>query len=420
MCLEVYIHHTSRENDSRQPCIVNPATGYKVLSPFQEPYPCRPCAYTHVTEPIPPQQSCPYHPSCCKLEGKVVCRFEDGACTTRVKYHHFAHKEDGEVEDLSFLDAYLVDSPPLLFLVAWFFKTGSELAIAQIHRDQISARLSRVGGSDSNEGNAAERAALEVQLAHFSYIVAYSGAALAQFAILWDLNSSPGALPPRPGWNPDPEQNATLSRKLKLTVQGWDWRDTGRHSWPPHVELWEEFRTGSLPVYEDPSIMTLQEAFTPLSSSSSLNLTHISPQRQPISFVSFNTGVPIMAPDRRAPTEARSSPVSPPSPPSSPNDYNPGSNTNSDNADSASDRNRMYYVEDLVDHRPRTSTLRQVKQFKVRWAGNWPPDQKETWQPRRDIPSHIIAGYWGKISDTNHRRANMRRRRRMRQQKGEY
>ncbi|KAI0836508.1 hypothetical protein F5Y06DRAFT_104889 [Hypoxylon sp. FL0890] len=483
MCLEVYIHNTCREHDTRLPCTLNPATGYTVLSPFQEPYPCQSCEYAHVCESVPPQQFCPYHPGCCELEGKVVCQFEESTCKVRVKYHHFVDKGNGETEDLSFLNAYLGFNPPLLFLAAWFFKAGVELALANVRRNQILERFSAAGGDDSDENNAAKRVELEVQLAHFSHVIACSREALDQFAVLWDLNAGIGALPPRPGCYPDPEQNATLSSELNLTVQGWNQRDVSQYGWPRQVELREEFKAGLLPIYDDPSIMcwefidSNQRTFTSLPTSSFSTFSHRSSPVEQIGSIFFNPGTPVVSLDGSVPIAASFSSSSSLSSPSSPDDVrdesdydsNPSvSNTNdtndnidiaditdingsddtdetdeidetddtddtddtdntegTDDIDSTDDDDedetfREYPIEAIVDHRPRSSTFSQVNWFKVRWAGDWPPRQKETWQRKWEIAPHIIAEYWEQNGGKNCKGARTMRRKRGRQQTGKY
>ncbi|KAI0106368.1 hypothetical protein F4776DRAFT_646307 [Hypoxylon sp. NC0597] len=435
MCLEVYVHNTSHEHDTRLPSIINPSTGYTVYSPFQEPYPCRPCDYTHVFEPISPQQFCPYHQGCCRLEGKIVCRFEEGTCATRVKYHHFVDKENGEEEDLSFLDAYLGSNPSLLFLAAWFFKAGVELALANICRNKIRERLSEKDDDNSDEGDTVQRAGLGVRLAHLSYVIACSNEALAQFAILWNLNSGPGVLPPRPGRHPYPEQNAELSRLLNLKVQGWNQRDVSQYPWPPKVELWEEFKAGSFSFYDDPSIMSWAfvneiKGFIPNPPSSFLNIKRLLSPPEPINWEVFNPNTKIAPLDSSAPTGMLSSPssaLSPlPPPPNSSNDIKSSecvsdsdSNNNEIN-DEEDETDRVYPIEAIVGHRPRKSTLKHVTAFKVRWEGDWEPNQKETWQHKEDIAPQIIKEYWEEVSAKNRKRTAGRMRRRIRQQKGKY
>ncbi|OTA56622.1 hypothetical protein K449DRAFT_437830 [Hypoxylon sp. EC38] len=437
MCLEVYIHDTSHEHDTRLPSIINPSTGYTVYSPFQEPYPCRPCDYTHVFEPISPQQFCPYHPGCCRFEGKIVCRFEEGTCATRVKYHHFVDKENGEEEDLSFLDVYLGNNPSLLIVVAWFFKAGVELLLANVCQNKIRERLFRNDGNDSNEEDTVKRADLEVQLAHFSYATACSKEALTQFATLWNLNSGPGILPPRPGWHPNPEKNAGLSELLNLKVQGWDQGGASQNLWPPRVELWEEFKTGSLSVYDDPSIMTWKfvneiQAFIPHPPSSFLNFKRPLPLPEQISWAVFDPDTQVAPLDSSASVKIPSSPSSAfspsplPPPPSSPNDikssdYATDSNSGSSEiSDDDEETDRVYPIEAIVDHYPRNSAFIHVTAFKVRWEGDWEPSQKETWQRKRDIAPQTIKEYWEEVRAKNRKRIATQTRRRLRQREGWY
>ncbi|KAI1322897.1 hypothetical protein F5Y16DRAFT_403974 [Xylariaceae sp. FL0255] len=34
-----------------------------------------------------------------------------------------------------------------------------------------------------------------------------------------------------------------------------------------------------------------------------------------------------------------------------------------------------------------------IRQYKVRWAGNWPPDQNPTWEPEENIPETLVRSY---------------------------
>ncbi|KAI0601205.1 hypothetical protein F4775DRAFT_607349 [Biscogniauxia sp. FL1348] len=53
-----------------------------------------------------------------------------------------------------------------------------------------------------------------------------------------------------------------------------------------------------------------------------------------------------------------------------------------------------YPVERLVDHRPKRGPRAGVKYYRVRWQGNWPAHEKETWQRRGDIAPQLIREYW--------------------------
>ncbi len=47
----------------------------------------------------------------------------------------------------------------------------------------------------------------------------------------------------------------------------------------------------------------------------------------------------------------------------------------------------------LGDRRGYDATNRLVHEYKVLWAGDWPPDQNPTWEPESNIPSSLIKKY---------------------------
>ncbi|KAI1204178.1 uncharacterized protein F4807DRAFT_465905 [Annulohypoxylon truncatum] len=259
MCFDLYVHNTAREHDTRHLSIINPVTGYTVYSPWQDPYMSPPCDYPHILEPIPPHQSCPFHPRCCRLQRHFVCRFKDGSCQTQVKYHHFVDEASGETNNTSFLSAYFGYNPSLLSLAGWFFKAGVEFALADKYRSQISQRLAGMVERDNGQArdmmDLTERTDLEARYSHLTYVINCSRQVLGQFAMLWDLNTGPGGLPPRPGGNPNPEFNAPLSRRLNLRTHGWVKRDDSPFYWPQLIQLWPNFEAGFLPFGDDPSVV---------------------------------------------------------------------------------------------------------------------------------------------------------------------
>lgn len=78
-----------------------------------------------------------------------------------------------------------------------------------------------------------------------------------------------------------------------------------------------------------------------------------------------------------------------------------------------------YPIEDLIDHYPHGPRSR-VTSYRVRWAGDWPAREKESWQRRRNIAPSIIAAYWDKEStkekEQRRRERNVRRGRAVRRQ----
>lgn len=49
-----------------------------------------------------------------------------------------------------------------------------------------------------------------------------------------------------------------------------------------------------------------------------------------------------------------------------------------------------------------------VRYFKVRWEGDWPPDQNPTWEPEENIPPNMVRNYYkrGKDRKKGDRRAS--------------
>ncbi|KAI2466281.1 hypothetical protein F4781DRAFT_357269 [Annulohypoxylon bovei var. microspora] len=452
MCFDLYLHNTSREHDTRHLSIINPVTGYTVYSPWQDPYPCPPCDYPHTFEPVPPPQACPFHPRCCRLERHFVCRFKDGSCQARVKYHHFVDEENGETRDTSFLSAYFGYNPSLLFLAAWFFKAGVELALADRYRSQISQRLAELAERENGQGHdmvdPAERIDLEAQFARFSYTITCSREVLGQFATLWDLNTGPGALPPRPGSDPDPGRNASLSLELGLRVDGWVQRDGSQFPWPMLIQVWPSFQAGRLPIEDDPSVVR----FDPAYATQPLRFSLDPMPRQQTPHIVFNPSVPIISSVPSVPVTAEeasnitssdmfdmpSSAFSPPvsSPPlnelhlDAVSDLIGDENNEEDESEEVElegeseegevEEINTHPFEAIVDHRPHRGARKQVQAFKVRWAGDWPPDQKETWHTRSDIEERFIDEYWESLRLKNLKRGNIAKRRRLREQGGKY
>ncbi|KAI0377318.1 hypothetical protein F5Y04DRAFT_178823 [Hypomontagnella monticulosa] len=230
MCLDVFVHYTDESHDTRFLSIINPKTRYTVHSPWQEPYKLYSCKQPHAVEPIPPGQACPWHPGCCRLERFRLCSYPNPSiCVTWLKYHHLVDEEEGQNLDLNPLREYLTYNPPLLFIVGWLFKKGVQLALAH----------ERLG--DDNHEHSDTSDLIE---------------SLGQFAILWDLNTRPGGLPPRPGQRPNPEHNEDLAQTLGLRVKDWGLTDDGKPPWPRNVRLRDVYRTGIIAINDNPSVIT--------------------------------------------------------------------------------------------------------------------------------------------------------------------
>ncbi|KAI0173063.1 hypothetical protein GGR52DRAFT_370243 [Hypoxylon sp. FL1284] len=191
MCLLLFIHNTTPEHETRLFSVVNPDTGYAVYNPFQDPYASPPCDYPHIFEQIARHEACPWHSGCCRLSQRLVCRQKGETCQVRVKYHHFSFADEDANEILSFLNVYYKGSQVLLQLASRFFEAGTELALANYHRNKVSESLSM-----ADYGNRADLAAKFDQLSHS---VSHAAQRFSNLARLWDLNTGPKALPPRPG-----------------------------------------------------------------------------------------------------------------------------------------------------------------------------------------------------------------------------
>ncbi|KAI1099791.1 hypothetical protein F4804DRAFT_68429 [Jackrogersella minutella] len=432
MCIDLYLHNTCREHDTRHLCILNPITGYTVYSPWQDPILSQRCEYPSMIERILPHESCPFHPGCCRLEQQFLCWSRTGECQTRVRYHHFVDEDESETNDVSFLDAYLGFNPSLLFIVAWCFKAGVELKLADTCRRQILERLAITGqyGDGLHDGvpDTSRNEDLYAQLARLSHVDACAREVLGQFAMLWDLNTAPGALPPRPGLYPDPEQNVYLSMNYRLRVEGWFARDRSQFPWPQLVRVRPELRAGLLPINDDPAVVQWgvvgvnPGGFDPVGAVSLERLTLGKASPREITHVVYNPGTPVVYSPSFATVESASSPSSPPLPsiPSAQSEPESSSSSSSTNDDGEFDEEIEYPVEAIVDHRPHGVPRSRIQAFKVRWEGEWPPNEKETWQRRSDIAKAIIDEYWNNIHSFERNTAKAQKRRHRKQLRGEY
>ncbi|KAI5917843.1 hypothetical protein F4810DRAFT_633619 [Camillea tinctor] len=502
MCIKLYIHNTSRQHDTRFLSVINPATGYTVYSPFQDPYvklsPCQcPIPHTHPGRPHPdilaPHEVCLWHAPCCHLEILNVCRLtnkldiEDDdpeSCQSWTKYHHFCETAEGR-EDRSFLSKYFL-SPPhphhnttLLPFAAHFFKSGVEFALANRYHGQVVRRL-----QDPNMHHAPmhEKQALARQLAYFDRVSRVAVGVLAQFAMRWD--ASQNMWPARPGRARYPTLNAFADYDaLRLRAASWARDDVAPVAWPHGEKRWNEFDamlpfprddpsvvpwcffpsgTGAVPQWQqggawerfpremlDPALFEGEDKDEGMGArwsgmpdmfagednfevdpnfDFSFGLGDMAPPNQWDS--SFNQGMqtysmgeqmdvdmtmdmpPVLGdiaaahPDVALPSIE----VSPSPTPSSPlsSSFSVCSSTDNDDGmdegndedssddsdDDSDDEDKEYPVECLVDHKPRRGPRAGVKHYRVRWAGNWPARQKETWQPRANIAPQVIRQYW--------------------------
>ncbi|KAI1654946.1 hypothetical protein F4813DRAFT_392197 [Daldinia decipiens] len=438
MCLEIYVHCTTREHDTRRLSVLNPITGYTVYSPWQEPHNMI-CDYPHITEQIDVNQRCHWHPRCCRLEHHRWCWSDN--CSLWSKYHHFVDERNGEIKDISFLGIYKGYNPTNLFLAGWFFKSGVELWFSNHHlgNSPIIVEGSSYAAGLANAGW------LRTRLVE---IATMATECLGQFAILWDLNSGPGALPPRPGCEADPRLNERLSRVLCLRVaESGRFLDTSPVPWPHYIQLWDKFRAGIVPLRDDPYTVPWITGPSGVKSnpesmfSTVPNLNGVlQPEQHPPEMI-YNPGMPYIYPTfpphvaslkqepesllNNIPMDTLPTPPSTPTPfistlpgPTLPTDIRPmdtllspyspihsattplsplttpmleenmsispipnsvGDNIEPDGGDDVPN------VDALVGHDPPHAARRAVQWYKVRWEGDWGED-KETWERVINIP----------------------------------
>ncbi|KAL7622627.1 hypothetical protein AAE478_008140 [Parahypoxylon ruwenzoriense] len=456
MCFKFSIHHTTRKHDTRFLSIVNPITGFTVFSPWQEPYKSyRTCDYPCVVGHIPLNEQCSCHWGCCRLVVKEFCRGDASTCGDWVKYHHFVFDGEPETGYEDFLRVYVNSDKNALKLIGWTYKAGVEFALADMYRAQAARRLAQAGMyGGRNAIDAVEGNILQERIDHFSNVVVCATECLSQFARLWDVMSERLLLPPRPGAHPDQEQSAAVMRKWGVEVGTWARHDAGIVLWPNDVELWPGLRAGLLPFGDDPAMVPWLMApgadgvfQPPLAAPASFPELSLNPQpmlvtAQQIPQLSFDPTVsmvqtafspdalppPVLSPFPQSPmdsqpswigriTPSTSSTETSPSPDDSEGDFYPSSTpSSSSSCDDESDGDyedvvevededeqmgetpeldkKEYAVEALLNHRPRGVPRRRVAAYRVRWAGDWPPDQKEMWVHRRDIAVQLIDNYW--------------------------
>ncbi|KAI2777790.1 hypothetical protein F4815DRAFT_279405 [Daldinia loculata] len=333
MCLEIYVHCTTPEHDTRHLSTLNPVTGYTVYSPWQEPH-SKICEHPHIIEQIDINQHCLWHPGCCRLEHHRRCWSDN--CSMWSTYHHFVDEQNGEAKDISFLGMYMGHNPTNLLIAGWLFKAGAEVEVSKHHLRNSPIII-------EGSSYAAGLANAEWLRRRLYEIYNKAKECLAQFAILWDMNSGPGALPPRPGLEADPRLNEFVSSLLCLRVaDSGQFLDTSTVSWPHYIQLWDKFRAGVVPLRDDPY------------------------------------SVPWIAGASRVESDPDSV----------------GYKVKLDEGD------KVYNVEALVGHDPPHVVRRDVQRYKVRWEGDWEED-KETWVRVIDINPELIDAYWEKFNAEN-------------------
>ncbi|KAI0399788.1 hypothetical protein F4802DRAFT_602669 [Xylaria palmicola] len=255
MCLHVYLHHTSEEHDERFASVLNPATGYTVLSPFQQPSrnPCRsPC----IKGPRRAfYQPCPWHGGCCDLSEHEVCRhgIGGGSCGTRVSYHYFMSEADPSFDPGMLLQAYLADDDTFLPLVVRLFKAGAEFHLAMGKIQELQTSHNQLHALNLSDHLAAvKKASIASRFNHYQYIKLITAAYLAQIAIHWDAKAAQGAWPQRPGREARPEANKYNPSDFYLETVSRGKADVDpRRPWPHLFKQWPNFQA-LLPPDESP------------------------------------------------------------------------------------------------------------------------------------------------------------------------
>ncbi|KAI8945728.1 hypothetical protein F4801DRAFT_111670 [Xylaria longipes] len=200
MCIRVCIHRTG--HDKRFGAVLNPATGYTVLSPFHDP--ASDCCQSPCIEHL--SKFCPWHAGCCKFDEYNLCCSEPQSCNISVNYHHFLSAEAPSFS-VSVLRVYMVD-PTFLSHAVRFFKAGVELNLALAKLPELQSSLDRLRGLGFSDSNTAEKkASIASRWYHYQHIKLASAAFLAQLAIYWDTKTESGLWPQRPGREAFPEMN---------------------------------------------------------------------------------------------------------------------------------------------------------------------------------------------------------------------
>ncbi|KAI1134959.1 hypothetical protein F5Y05DRAFT_396100 [Hypoxylon sp. FL0543] len=61
-------------------------------------------------------------------------------------------------------------------------------------------------------------------------------------------------------------------------------------------------------------------------------------------------------------------------------------------------QDQVWVVERLEGDRMMNVNGKRQRYFKVRWEGDWPPDQNPTWEPEENIPEALVKQYWKRKS----------------------
>lgn len=454
MWIDLFVHRTTTEHESRWISVINPATEYTVRSPFQHPF-LKTCEVSCIREPILPNQRCEWHGSCCRLEyERLPCLTLGQDTRPPVCFHLY----EGELEKLppGFLD-YLRSCDHLLIstLVALFL-TGIELSLSTLFKQQLNRILTN---PSSSQLSAADQAYVEERTSFFGNYANNSVEFLGQIARFFDLYNDSGAFLPRPGKESRPELNMTGPNLPFLKVVSFSGADSSPTPWPSSVVLWPSTEV-IIRKYSDACSFVPWAKGMPIQLGNTLiSVEHLIPLPNVMSILATNDRAPrnspfpfgctftpvISRPGLRkevsdiSQVETWLSQAEPNSPPGSNGSglvrtngisrkcrsetsrtdssldaecepdfeylaQHQSVNTNENSDDS--DKESTYPVETLLSHRPPVSYRSKVRSYRVRWAGKWPASQKETWEPTSNIALDIIDSYW----------ADLKRRKRQRRQ----
>lgn len=71
-----------------------------------------------------------------------------------------------------------------------------------------------------------------------------------------------------------------------------------------------------------------------------------------------------------------------------------------DEGEEEDEHEAVYVVQRLEGERVELVDGKAQRYFKVRWEGNWPPDQNPTWEPQENLPSDLVRKYLKKRAKT--------------------
>ncbi|KAI8628794.1 hypothetical protein F5Y19DRAFT_96717 [Xylariaceae sp. FL1651] len=278
MCILVCLHHTPiNHKDTRFPSVLNPATGFTVLSPFQDPHAAS-CPFPCIIQ----DSTCPWHSGCCRFTQQRFCRYDGrkSQCRFWIKYHHVL--QENETFNIKALRSYQVDDPGFLHFVGHFFKTGAELNLAHsklVEIQQLLKKPSSKAGSDmdSDLDSAIKRVSLLSQGFHYQKVKLMAEVVLAQFAIFWDTRTAEGVFPPRPGREPVPDLNKYNVSDTYLKPISWTRTDYGPNFWPYSQKQWGDIKE-RIPFGLDPSSIPWTQVSLSMSEEM-LSRTQLQPQQ---------------------------------------------------------------------------------------------------------------------------------------------